>query len=206
MDPNRYLNQDQNDILEWIDEVPFHNSFVATNQHDYDTPTPIYWKSALWSVKWRTLHDRIIAYVGLNSCSQLPDDWMLKYKYSFALCPVPRIAKDDKDEKDDNESSTDEDSSLAIKWTDVQTNTFVKPTSEYHDHSVLSLPSPSFIAANASTYITPDNTLLLKCRLQAIPIPYGIQHGYNSKQSTGMVGLENLGATCYLNALLQVFC
>ena len=29
---------------------------------------------------------------------------------------------------------------------------------------------------------------------------------YNSKASTGMVGLGNLGATCYLNALLQVSC
>ena len=28
--------------------------------------------------------------------------------------------------------------------------------------------------------------------------------GYNSKVATGMVGLANLGATCYLNALLQV--
>ena len=36
---------------------------------------------------------------------------------------------------------------------------------------------------------------------------YPLRHNlaqYNSKESTGLVGLENLGATCYLNALLQV--
>lgn len=34
--------------------------------------------------------------------------------------------------------------------------------------------------------------------------PARIPMNYNCKQSTNMVGLENLGATCYLNALLQV--
>lgn len=28
-------------------------------------------------------------------------------------------------------------------------------------------------------------------------------HSYNSKKETGMVGLRNQGATCYLNSLLQ---
>lgn len=34
--------------------------------------------------------------------------------------------------------------------------------------------------------------------------PAKVPINYDSKTTTGMVGLENLGATCYLNALLQV--
>lgn len=32
---------------------------------------------------------------------------------------------------------------------------------------------------------------------------YSQEHSYNSKKETGMVGLRNQGATCYLNSLLQ---
>ena len=35
-------------------------------------------------------------------------------------------------------------------------------------------------------------------------VPAAVPVNYDSKKMTGMVGLENLGATCYLNALLQV--
>jgi hypothetical protein len=201
-DINYYLNQDQNDIMEWTDEVPFYNNFsFRVQQKDYDTPKPIFWKNAYWSMKWRIIPERIHGYVALNHCSKLPDDWKLKYKYSFALCPIPVH----ENENDDEDSSTDEDPALATKWTGIDTHTFTKPIGvENHDYSILFLPAPAWIAANGRTYVTPDNKVLLKCRLEAIPIPFECPLGYNSKKSTNMVGLKKLGATCYLNALLQV--
>jgi hypothetical protein len=183
---NSYLNQDGDDVLEWDDIVPFHP--YATSTHtDYDTPEFKLWKNALWSVRWRINGTIIQPYVAINECSQLPSDWTLKYKYSFALCPVPG-----------------QDPSL-IKWTNTQYHTFTKPFSgDYTDHSTIHLIPTNFILANSTTYLTADQHIICRCRLEALPIPFSIQLNYDSKVSTGMVGLGNLGATCYLNALLQV--
>jgi ubiquitin carboxyl-terminal hydrolase 7 len=33
---------------------------------------------------------------------------------------------------------------------------------------------------------------------------WGSQANYDSKECTGLVGIENQGATCYMNSLMQV--
>ena len=65
-------------------------------------------------------------------------------------------------------------------------------------------------AVNVTTYVRiykdPTGVLwhnflkLVHCRVTEQIL---MRNSYNSKKETGMVGLKNQGATCYLNSLLQ---
>ena len=57
---------------------------------------------------------------------------------------------------------------------------------------------------NVSEFLPDADFLEIKVALEEIFEPANAPLHYDSKIATNMVGLKNLGATCYLNALLQV--
>jgi ubiquitin carboxyl-terminal hydrolase 7 len=57
---------------------------------------------------------------------------------------------------------------------------------------------------NRDEIVDENGYITIRCRLKAIPKVVVVPYGYDSKAHTGMVGLENHGATCYLNSLLQM--
>lgn len=78
------------------------------------------------------------------------------------------------------------------------------------------IPWESIIRPEAGFLHPPSDICLNTCKcelmgclriavvLEAMHTTPKLSLEYNSKERTGMVGLSNLGATCYLNALLQV--
>ena len=64
-----------------------------------------------------------------------------------------------------------------------------------------------FESDEVSTHSCPSGSFIIRCELQLLPpgVPRSHLLGLTeAKLTTGMVGLDNLGATCYLNALLQM--
>lgn len=62
----------------------------------------------------------------------------------------------------------------------------------------------TFTAAHLSEALKKSPVLKVRVEMTEDFVPARVPLNYDSKAFTGMVGLENLGATCYLNALLQV--
>jgi len=67
---------------------------------------------------------------------------------------------------------------------------------EYNDRGFVQC----FLLDEVISRVDRDSPCFVRCKASEV---LDMTH-YSSKIATGMAGLENLGATCYLNALLQV--
>jgi hypothetical protein len=151
-------------------------------------PTLYNWKGAEWTATLRIQNNGFQGYAAITNCSNLPDEWSLRVQYEFSLVPVRDLPP-----------------GIAIPKSPCDVYNFQKPEGDFEDRGKDFICSMDEWNIVKSYFTTEDGHAIVKCKYKALPVlftkPYS---GFSSKERLGMVGLENLGATCYLNALLQV--
>ena len=137
-----------------------------------------------------------LVYVGLNDMHKLPLDYSLYYQYSFFL----------------KLNSKDDDAGCDVEWKHlgsglhrrtIRRNMF-REIEQYDDIGQNNAYSCQDFQNNHYQMVDTDGYFTIRCQLRAMPMPVVPSLRRSCKADTGLVGLENLGATCYLNALLQV--
>ena len=146
------------------------------------------WKGARWTATLRMEGEGLRGFAAITECSQLPEDYLLQVCYEFMLVPIVDLPDGHRAPR---------------SQTDIYI--FKKPAGDFEDRGLGYICSLQDVQNNSEYYVTPDNCVIIKCRMRALPFSFSKPlTGFNSREAVGMVGLENLGATCYLNALLQV--
>ena len=181
-----------NDEISWIESVP---AATISKGECYRNTRAVRWKGIDWMivvVRPRSRdqdqkQDRVGYFLGYET-AQIPKNFLLTVQLRCHVVDsegknVPHPVQD----------------SLPLF---MHTYTCVTGDADgYYDQGVwdkLSLTA-------ALAHVDVNQCVRLRFALKAVYTPQknpGL--GYKSKEATGMVGLENLGATCYLNALLQM--
>lgn len=139
-------------------------------------------------------------YVGLNAQDELPLDYSLRYQYSFSLKHNVNSLTVHGDEEGDK---------LEHLYTGTHENSITR--NYYHEiekysdiGSSNSVYSVQQLCYNRDEIVDSEGYLTVQCQLKALPKPVTYSFRHDCKADTGMVGIDNQGSTCYLNALLQV--
>eukprot|EP01041_Mallomonas_annulata_P006734 gene6734-13632_t len=148
-----------------------------------------HWNDAEWFLLLRTNSDNgyLDVFVGIKLAS-LPDDWHLTFNATFVLVH-------------NNPSKN--------RYAEAVTrHTFRKPLGQNSGLVSIDIGKTQLFEAPLENLLTDpgftnDGCFQVECRLEELVIKGHMRWNYDSKTETGMVGLQNLGATCYLNALLQ---
>ena len=157
------------------------------------------WRKAEWSLLVRNKQSLnsvgakfLGIFLGLHNPDQLPKNWKVTFKFCFTLLSV-----DEKNNLERGEVSL----RLIVIFVLEYTHTFTQTDSDYTDVG-FNQTFPVECLSDAK-YLS-DGHFRVRVTVEHLPTPFRPPPEYNSKEATGMVGLCNLGATCYLNALLQV--
>jgi hypothetical protein len=140
----------------------------------------------------------VVAYIGLNKMNELSPDYSLFYIYSFYLL-LPRDTH--------NENSSDHWLHLHsdTHHMTIHTDNYTREVINYVDIGKGCMYGSQKLVRNRDRIIDRDGFMTIRCKLRAMPMPVVMSLRDDCKAETGMVGLENLGATCYLNSMLQVY-
>lgn len=190
---------DDEDIVTWIDEIDLGHQGSAESR----VTTTVFhrWKG----VNWNTLaiirpgEKTIGLFLGFDNFPELPLEWHvnISFRYSF-------VSDDGKDVIIGR---------IMSRFGYLMSNLSLGPDVTHHfaanRHEARidrgnfnTVEIPKLIAMKSNWKEFPRVRIKVTIDEQFSPAKCPIN--YDSKATTDMVGLENLGATCYLNALLQV--
>ena len=142
------------------------------------------WKGGTWKLLVKPYQDayeqKYSLYLGLQRTPDLPSPYSIKVTYSFVF-----------ESKTERTYFGDEEKTCVYHFHDKNFD-----SSGYMDQGFYNLMDMNVVKRRALV----DGPCYFRCHFYEVRT----KDNYSSKKETGMVGLENLGATCYLNALLQM--
>mmetsp|Transcript_25746 Transcript_25746/g.43375 ORF Transcript_25746/g.43375 Transcript_25746/m.43375 type:complete len:1590 (+) Transcript_25746:156-4925(+) len=197
-DKNYWLNIDEVDKIKWTFKVPWSNVFTAYTHPEsgnIDCHSPRHeFKGGMYSALARLNLKGLSLYAGLNDLALLSPYYMLNCHYCISLC---YYMDENKEEYTPKVMTSD----TKVYKREYYTNHQIMELVDSGQQGIMDMNT---LLREKEKIVDDDGNIMLQCELKAMPFPATVHINHDSKAQTGMVGLENLGATCYLNALLQM--